>query len=364
MLVADGVNARETISVLSREVLSSEVQEQNKMVKSSLEREYDVVINFVNERLNMKWDVYSTIIKIANDISKLERLSRKEQLESIANEVSTETNPVTLTNMGNYIALKATIGKDTYALKRLSKVPSGKGNDTLITEFKSPYIIEALITFKNDTDEWIVMEYVGPGIPDYHGDFTKEEIRLVIHDCLMGLDTIHKRGYYHKDLFAPNIVYAKNDKDETVGFKVIDLGISEAGDTSQMTTSELCNEIEGVLQIVEDHLRRRVRARPEDVGFKRAAHEDITIYGGVAYTTFLEEDSILADFFMTASRWVSKPATSISDLLKHQYFTGANADLFGEKEWEVDNMNPVGFVVYDFEDLRKSKKLKVSEATE
>jgi len=52
----------------------------------------------------------------------------------------------------------------------------------------------------------------------------------------------------------------------------------------------------------------------------------------------------LADFFMTASRWVSKPATSITDLMKHQYFAGASADpsVFGEKLWKVAEKTPSG----------------------
>jgi len=342
MLVVDGVNARETISVLSREVLSSEAQEQNKMVKSSLEREYDVVINFVNARLNMKWDVYSTIIKIANEISEVWRLNGRK-LESIAKKASTETNPVTLTDMSYYYeVLEARIGKDTYVLKRITKKHIGDINDTLITNFNSPYIIEALITFKNSIDEWIVMEYVGPKIPDYHGDFTKEEIKLLVHDCLMGLDILHESGYYHRDLHARNIVYAKNEEGKTVGFKIIDFDRSEMKDKSQMEPLELYCEINGILAIVNEYFKHRVNTRSKGVGYMEATCKDITIHGRVLSITFLEEDSILADFFMTAKGRVGKPAISISDLLKHQYFAGADADPsgFGEKKWTVKEMRP------------------------
>jgi len=336
--VVDENEAMSTTSVLPGPVCS-EMQVQNQIMKSSLEEDYDVDIDFINQKITKPRGVYSTIIRIANEISETERLN-DDDLESIADEVSTEANPVALTNLKDYEVLKAIIGKDTYVLKRISRVYYGDTNDTVITEFNSPYIIEALMTFKNSTDEWIVMEYVGPAITLSNANFTKEEMKLLVFSCLMGLDTIHESGYYHNDLHPRNIVCARNDKGETVGFKIIDFDASTVKNSSQMTPSELYNEVKGILAIVMNYLGHRVNTRPRGVGYMEATRKDITIYGVPLSVTFLEEDSVLADFFMTAKGWVSKPATSITDLLKHQYFTGTSADLFGVKEWTVKEMRP------------------------
>jgi len=338
-------DARQTASVLSSKVVRSEMQEQNQAMKTSLEKYYGVAIDFINARRNISRSVYDTIIKITNEISEAEGLDDR-RLESIAKKVSTWFNPVTLTDMKYYIVLEVRIGKDTYVLKRMNLMPSKNANDTLITKFNSPYIIEALMTFRNGTEEWIVMEYVGPKIPDYHGDFTKEEIKMLVHNCFLGLDTIHENGYYHNDLFARNIVYARNDKGKTVGFKIIDFGRSEMKDKSQMEPLELYYEINGVLEVVNEYFKHRVNMRPKDVGYMEvvdASSGEVirTEFGPIA---FMEEDSILADFFMTASGRVNKPATSITDLLKHQYLARASADqsVFGEKKWTAVKKTPTG----------------------
>jgi len=342
--------ARRTISVLY-ETVCPEAQEQNQMVETGVEEDYNVVMDFVKEKLNISRDVYGAIIKITNEISKAVRLNDKK-LESIANKVSTKTYPVTLTNLSDYIVLKVMIGEDTYVLKRMSMMPSINANDSLATKFSSPYIIEILMSFKNDAEEWIVTEYVGPAIPLYDANFTEEEIRLLVHDCLMGLDAVHKGGYYHKDLFSRNIVYAKDDNGETTGFKIIDFGASKVKDNSLMTPSELYDEIRGVLGIVRNYLDNRVKMRPKDVGYMEILYAGSAINAEFGPVVFMEEDSILADFLMTAARRVSKPATSISDLMKHQYLAGASADpsIFGEKLWKVLRRLPNGLpdiLIYD-----------------
>jgi len=331
---------RRTASVLL-ETACPKIQEQNQMVKSSVEEYYGVDIDFVNARLDMPRKVYDAIISITNEISEASRLDDKK-LEYIAKKLSTKTNPVTLTNMKDYIVLEATIGKDTYVLKRMSKMNAGNAKDNLATKFNSPYIIEILMTFTNDIEEWIVMEYVGPRIPFYHADFTKEEIGLLVHDCLMGLDAIHKGGYYHGDLYERNIVYVKSDKGETAGFKIIDFGVATVKDKSQMTPLELYDEVKGILGIVKNYLEHRVNTRPKGVGYMEVVDKDAATNDASSLLNFLEEDSILAELLMTAIGQVSKPATSIADLMKHQYFAGAGAgeSLFGEKEWTVARRMP------------------------
>jgi len=344
MPVVNEEAARPTVSALSGDVCHG-MQEQNLIVKTSIEKDYDVVIDFVNQKLAKPREVYEMIIRITNEISKAKDLSDRD-LENISKKVSTGINPVTLTNMSYYNLLKVTIGKDTYVLKRISKMHFGGVNDTLITKFDSPYIIKILMTFTNGAEDWTVMEYVGPTIPTFHEDFTEEEIRLLIHNCFMGLDAIHKGGYYHNDLYLRNIVSVKNDKGETAGFKIIDLGMSEVRDSSQMTPLELYDEVKGILWLVKDYLKQRVRARPKGVGYMEAVDVELgaVIYNEFGPVNFLEEDYVLADFVMTATRWVSKPASSISDLMKHQYFAGASADpsVFGVKKWSAVKKMPSG----------------------
>jgi len=331
MPVVNEEAVRPTVSALSGDICHG-MQEQNQMVKLSPEIEHDVIIDFVNEKLAIQQEVYEMIISITNEITEAKDLSDRD-LESIAEQISTKTYPVTLTNMKDYIVLMATIGKDTYVLKRMNIMYFEGTNDRLATMFSSPYIVEILMTFTNGTGEWMVMEYVGPGIRDFHGDFTEEEIWLLIHNCLTGLDAIHKGGYYHKDLSDSNIVSVRNNEGKTVGFKIIDFGMSTVKYNSQMEPSELYYEIEGILGIVKDYLKHRVDMRPKGVGYMEVVNADTATYSGLGSIVFLKEDSILADFFMTAAGWVSKPATSITDLMKHQYVTGKNANLFGERLW-------------------------------
>jgi len=336
--VVDENEARPTTSVLPG-ILCFEMDEPDQIMKSSLERDHNVDIDFINEKLAISQEVYSTIIKIANELGELGK-PRREDLESIAKKVSSETNTVTLTNLQGYMVLKATIGEDAYVLKRMGKLYHGGANDSLITKFNSPYIIEALMTFQNDIEGWVIMEYIGPGIPLSNANFTEEEIRLLVYSCLMGLDAIHESGYYHNDLHPRNIVHARNDKGEIIGFKIIDFDTSKVKNSSQMTPSELQNEVRGTLMIVKDYLKHRVHTRPENIGYMEIVDADIAIYGGFNPIVFLEEDFILADFLITAAGWVSEPATSIADLMKHQYFTEANADLFGKKECIVTKRMP------------------------
>jgi len=323
---------RKTISVLLEDITPA-MQERNRSVKMGVEKDYGVVIDFVNARLDMPREVYEIIIRITNELSELGRTCRHDELESIANDVSTGINPVTLRSMKDYLVLEATIGKDTYVLKRMSKIPSIKAYDILITEFKSRYIIEALMTIKNGTNEWMIMEYVGPRIPISNANFTEEEIKLLVHDCLTGLYTIHGSGYYHNDLFARNIVYAKNDEGETVGFKIIDFDAFTVKHKGLMAPSKLYDEVKGVLGIVYDYLKYRVDTRPKDVGYMIFVDEDVDIFIEFGRVIFLEEDYLLAEFLMTAAGWVSRPATSATDLMMHQYVSGNESDLFGDKEW-------------------------------
>jgi len=274
MPVADKYKAGQTVSVLTNAVYPK-IQEQNLIVKTSIEKDYDVVIDFVNQKLAMPREVYEMIIRITNEISKAKDLSDRD-LENIAKKVSTGINPVTLTNMKDCVVLRAIIGEDIYVLKRMNKMYLGGTNDSLATKFNSPYIIEILMTFTSGAEDWIVMEYVGPTIPTFHEDFTEEEIRLLLHDCFMGLDAIHKGGYYHRDLHPRNIVSIKNDKGETVRFKIIDLGKSEVKGKGRIESLELYSEIENVLAIVKDYLKHRVDTRPRDIGYMKAADLNVS----------------------------------------------------------------------------------------
>jgi len=314
--------------------ISPEMLEQIQMMKLGFEKDYNVTIDFVNTSLVMPREAYDAIIKITNELSGSERYG-KEVLESIAKDVSTEFNPVTLINMKDYVVLRATIGDNTYVLKKMSKMSSENANDNLAMKFNSPYIAEVLMTLKNGPEDWMVMEYVGPSIPPFDAVFTEEEIKLLIRDCFLGLDAIHKNGYFHKDLFQRNIVYVKDEKGMTVGFKIIDLGMSEARDRSLIESFELYDEVRGVLMMIKNYLRRRVNMRPRGVGYMETVDIGAIMYSEVGPLAFLEEDFILADFVMTAIGRVTKPATCATDLLKHQYITGTNADLFGERLWTV-----------------------------
>ena len=105
----------------------------------------------------------------------------------------------------------------------------------LISTLSSPYIVKAHEIGESADSPYIVMEYLSGGtLRDYvrqNHPLPVAEIKRIARQICLGLQAIHDKGIYHRDLKTGNIMF-----DERKNLRIMDFGLSRSPLVSTMTT--------------------------------------------------------------------------------------------------------------------------------
>jgi hypothetical protein len=93
---------------------------------------------------------------------------------------------------------------------------------SLSQEQSEEYIVQYLGCYKNDGDLWVAMELVEGGkLTDIimNRTFAEERhIAAVLKRCLHGLDFLHSRGHWHRDIKSDNVLVGSDGKVKLADF--------------------------------------------------------------------------------------------------------------------------------------------------
>ncbi|KRY20161.1 Serine/threonine-protein kinase 4 [Trichinella patagoniensis] len=118
---------------------------------------------------------------------------------------------------GSYGSVYKAIHKSTGQCLAVKQVPVDTDLQEIIKEISimqqcdSPYVVKYYGSYFKNSDLWIVMEYCGCGsVSDImrlrKQTLNENEIAVILHDVLTGLQYLHSRRKIHRDVKAGNIL--------------------------------------------------------------------------------------------------------------------------------------------------------------
>ncbi|GIL95505.1 hypothetical protein Vretimale_1513 [Volvox reticuliferus] len=129
------------------------------------------------------------------------------------------------------------------AMKKLKKaemlsrgqVAHVKAERDVLAEVQNPYIVKLYYSFQDEDFLYLVMEYLAGGdvmtLLMRKDIFTEEETRFYIAETVLGLESIHKAGYIHRDIKPDNLLLTR-----TGHVKLSDFGLCKPVDVQTLPT--------------------------------------------------------------------------------------------------------------------------------
>ncbi|CCW70821.1 unnamed protein product [Phytomonas sp. Hart1] len=134
--------------------------------------------------------------------------------------------------------------KKVFAIKKVDKTRVGtKGLQELMGEVESmsmlshPNIVKLEETYQDDSNLWIIMEYLACGTLDQmlkkKGSLSEASIKNIVTQLLLALEYIHSKGIVHRDLKPANCLISEDGS--TV--KISDFGFAVLAGSEQCLTT-------------------------------------------------------------------------------------------------------------------------------
>ncbi|EFJ43530.1 serine/threonine protein kinase 19 [Volvox carteri f. nagariensis] len=129
------------------------------------------------------------------------------------------------------------------AMKKLRKaemlsrgqVAHVKAERNVLAEVQNPYIVKLYYSFQDEEYLYLVMEYLAGGdvmmLLMRKDIFTEEETRFYIAETILGLESIHKAGYIHRDIKPDNLLLSREGH-----VKLSDFGLCISVDVHALPT--------------------------------------------------------------------------------------------------------------------------------
>lgn len=137
---------------------------------------------------------------------------------------------------GKVVLAKKKATRDLFAIKILNKSSMVEKNVAqfvmnerdILNTVDSEYIVRGMWTFQDETDLYMVMEYMKGG--DFDSllakmrPFNHESAKFYLAHIVLALEYLHSRGIVHRDLKPDNMLVGADGH-----IKLTDFGLSEAG---------------------------------------------------------------------------------------------------------------------------------------
>ncbi|GIL81946.1 hypothetical protein Vretimale_1513 [Volvox reticuliferus] len=127
------------------------------------------------------------------------------------------------------------------AMKKLKKaemlsrgqVAHVKAERDVLAEVQNPYIVKLYYSFQDEDFLYLVMEYLAGGdvmtLLIRKDILSEEETRFYVAETILGLESIHKAGYIHRDLKPDNLLLTREGH-----LKLSDFGLCKAVDVKAL----------------------------------------------------------------------------------------------------------------------------------
>ncbi|KAL1921030.1 uncharacterized protein VTP21DRAFT_11665 [Calcarisporiella thermophila] len=112
----------------------------------------------------------------------------------------------------------------------------------MLSQCRSPYIVDYYESFVKHHQLWIVMEFMGGGsCLDLlgQGAFCEAQIAVILRSILLGLDYLHSQGKLHRDVKAANVLLSTDGRVKLADFSVASQLSSQKSRRSTMVGTPL-----------------------------------------------------------------------------------------------------------------------------